>query len=72
MWGPVAADIRAIFNAPDREEVEHLLDKFIARYRNKAPKLAQWAEEILPQDFTVFSLPCVKDDACAPPTWWND
>lgn len=54
---PVAADIRAIFNAPDRDEAQRLLDRFIERYREKAPKLASWAEEALPEGFTVFSLP---------------
>ena len=54
---PVAADIRAIFNAPDRHEAERLLEKFVDRYQETAPKLATWAEEALPQGFTVFSLP---------------
>ena len=27
------------------------------RYQETAPKLARWAEEALPQGFTVFSLP---------------
>jgi len=55
--GPVAADIRAIFNAPDRDEAERLLERFVERYRKAAPKLASWAEEALPECFTVFSLP---------------
>ena len=55
--GPVAADIRAIFNAPDQHEAERLLEMFVARYQKTAPKLATWAEEALPQGFTVFSLP---------------
>jgi len=54
---PVAADIRAIFNAPDREEAEHLLEKFLARYEQIAPALVAWAEEAIPEGFTVFSLP---------------
>lgn len=54
---PVAADIRAIFNAPDRHEAERLLEKFVDRYQETAPKLATWAEEALPQGFTVFGLP---------------
>jgi len=54
---PVAADIRAIFNAPDREEAEHLLEKLLARYEKIAPKLTRWAEEAIPESFTVFSLP---------------
>ena len=55
--GPVAADIRAIFNAPDQHEAQRLLDMFVDRYQKTAPKLATWAEEALPQGFTVFSLP---------------
>lgn len=55
--GPVAADIRAIFNAPDQEEAEHLLAKFLDRYQKTAPKLVAWAEENLPQGFTVFAFP---------------
>jgi transposase-like protein len=54
---PVAGDIRAIFNAPDRHEAERLLEKFVGRYQTTAPKLATWAEEALPEGFTVFSLP---------------
>ena len=54
---PVAADIRAIFNAPDQHEAQRLLEKFVERYQATAPKLATWAEEALPQGFTVFSLP---------------
>ena len=54
---PVAADIRSIFNAPDQDEAQRLLDRFIERYRTTAPKLALWAEEALTEGFTVFSLP---------------
>lgn len=53
----VAADIRAIFNAPDQGEAQRLLDRFAERYRKTAPKLVSWAEEALSQGFTVFSLP---------------
>ena len=54
---PVAADIRAVFNAPDQGEAEHLLEKFLDRYQKTAPKLAAWAEEALPEGFTVFTFP---------------
>jgi transposase-like protein len=57
MRATVAADIRAIFTAPDQDEAEHLLEKFAKKYEKKAPKLASWAEDNLPQGFTVFSLP---------------
>ena len=30
---PVAADIRAIFNAPDQDEAQRLLERFVERYR---------------------------------------
>ena len=53
----VAADLRAIFTAPDEDQSNHLLGKFLDRYEKTAPKLAQWAEETLPEGFTVFSLP---------------
>ena len=57
MRSPLAADIRAIFNAPDQHEAERVLEMFVERYQKTAPKLANWAEEALPQGFTVFSLP---------------
>ena len=57
MRAPVAADIRAIFNAPDQDEAEHLLRKFLDRYQKSAPKLVEWAEEALPEGFTVFAFP---------------
>ena len=57
MRSAVAGDIRAIFNAPDRAEADHLLAKFLDRYESTAPKLVQWAEENLPQGFTVFDFP---------------
>ena len=57
MRSAVAADIRSIFNAPDREEAERLLEKFLKKYQETAPKLVSWAEEALPEGFTVFSLP---------------
>jgi len=54
---PIASEIRAIFNAPDLEEAEHLQEKFIARHEDTMPKLTQWAEENLSEGFTAFSLP---------------
>lgn len=46
-----------MFNAPDREEADHLLAKFLNRYQERAPKLAEWAEANLPEGFTVFEFP---------------
>ena len=53
MRGPVAADIRAILNAPDQHEAERLLEMFVDRYQKTAPKLATWAEEALPQGHCI-------------------
>lgn len=60
--GQVAAEIRAIFNAPNRAEAERLLGLFVERHAEKAPWLAQWAEKALPEGFTVFDFP---------PTHWR-
>ncbi|MBK8319820.1 MAG: transposase [Betaproteobacteria bacterium] len=57
---PVAQRIRAIFNAPDGTEAERLLRQAIDDWRTEAPKLAQWAEENLPEGFAVFKLPIAQ------------
>lgn len=54
---PVALRIRSIFNAPDKIEAERLLRQAIDAWKTDAPKLAQWAEENLPEGFSVFDLP---------------
>ena len=53
----VAADIRAIFNAPDAVEAQRLLERFVTAYETTAPDLAAWAETALPEGLTVFTLP---------------
>jgi len=57
---PVAQRIRAIFNAPDATEAERILRQAIEGWRTEAPKLAQWAEENLPEGFTVFNWPIAQ------------
>ena len=54
---PVAADIRAIFNAPGPEEAQDLLENAIRKYQKTAPDLATCMETALPEGFTIFSLP---------------
>lgn len=54
---PVAQRLRAIFNAPDRAEAQRLLQQAIDSWRTEHPKLAQWAEENIPEGLTVFSFP---------------
>lgn len=53
----VAADIRTIFNAPDREEAERLLGKTVEKYQEKASRLAVWMEDNLPDGFSIFEFP---------------
>lgn len=53
----VAADIRTIFNAPDRVTAESYLSRTVQKYLKSAPKLAAWLESDLPEGFAVFSFP---------------
>jgi putative transposase len=53
----VASELRAIFNAPSREEAERLLKITAARHVLDAPKLSEWMEVAVPQGLVVFSVP---------------
>jgi len=53
----VAADIRAIFNAPDRATAEQYLQRAFQKYAQSAPQLSAWMEENLAEGFTVFDFP---------------
>ena len=53
----MAADIRAIFNAPNRHEAEALLRKTVEKYARSAARLANWLEGNLPEGLTVFAFP---------------
>lgn len=55
----VAADLRGVFNAPDRAEAERLLKLMLDRYQQNAPRLVEWLEEKVPEGLTVFSRPAV-------------
>ena len=57
MKAVVASDIRAVFNAPNRQEANALLKKAVEKYVKEAPKLSAWMEENLPQGLTVFAFP---------------
>lgn len=50
----VAADIRAVFNAPERCEADRLLKLKVEKYAKSAPKLSAWMDENLAQGLTVF------------------
>ena len=53
----VAADIRAIFNAPDRDQAEAQLQKTVGKYAQSASRLADWLEGNIPEGLTVFAFP---------------
>ncbi len=53
----VAADIRSVFDAPDREEADRRLTMIVEKYREKAPALANWMEANIPEGLAVFAFP---------------
>ena len=57
MKAQAAADIRGVFNAPDRAEADALLKRAVQKYEASAPKLAAWLEENLPEGLAVFGFP---------------
>ncbi len=57
MRAEVAAEIRAMFNATDRQAAEQLLRAAIQKYAVSAPRLSAWLEENLAEGFTVFAFP---------------
>jgi putative transposase len=52
-----AADIRNIFNAPDRTQAEVQLRKTIEKYAYSASRLSDWLEGNIPDGLTIFSFP---------------
>lgn len=53
----VGADIRSVLTAPDLAEARRLLQIRVEKYRQNAPKLAQWMEDNVPQALSVFAVP---------------
>ncbi len=52
-----SAELRSVFDAPDRGEAERFLDRMVDKYASCAPKLAAWLESNVPEGLTVFALP---------------
>jgi putative transposase len=57
MQDEVTADLRDVFDAPDRAEAKRRLDAAVAKYAETAPKLAAWMEGNVAESLTVFCLP---------------
>jgi transposase-like protein len=52
-----SADLRAVFNAPNRSEADRLLGLMVSKYAPTAKKLAAWLEANVPEGLTVFDFP---------------
>lgn len=52
-----SADLRAVFNAPNRVEAERLLGLMVSKYAKVWKKLADWLEQNVPEGLTVFDFP---------------
>lgn len=52
-----SAELRGVFNAPNRAEADRQLDLMVKKYAPSAPKLAAWLEANVPEGLTVFAVP---------------
>lgn len=57
MRAEVAADLRAIFDAPDRAEADRRLELTVKKYEVTAPALSGWLATNIPDGLTVFAVP---------------
>jgi len=57
MQTEVAADIRTIFDAPDRTTAEAYLARTVAKYKQSASRLSEWLASNIPEGLTVFAFP---------------
>ena len=57
MRAEVAADLRAIFDSPDRAEAEHRLQLVAEKYKARAPRLSSWLDANVGEGLTVFAFP---------------
>ncbi len=53
----VAADLRTIFDAPDRHEADRRIRLEMKKYAKTAPKLTTWIEANVPEGLAVMDLP---------------
>ena len=57
MQAEVAADIRMVFDAPDRATADVYLAKVVTKYEKSASRLSEWMAVNLPEGLTVFTYP---------------
>lgn len=53
----IGADLRSVFDCADRPKAEARLEEVVGKYRESAPKLADWMEDNIPEGLTVFLQP---------------
>ena len=52
-----SAELRGVFNAPNRAEADRLLKLMVDKYRPVSKRLADWLETNIPEGLTVFDFP---------------
>ncbi|MDX2180299.1 MAG: IS256 family transposase [Bryobacteraceae bacterium] len=57
MRGEIAADLRAVFDAPDRLDADRRLRMAVDKYAASAPKLSAWLESDVPESLSIFAFP---------------
>jgi putative transposase len=57
MLTEVAADIRIIFDAPDRTTADAYLAKAVEKYSKTASRLSEWMAANIPEGLTAFAFP---------------
>ena len=57
MQTEVAADIRMIFDAPDRTTADAYLAKAVSKYQQSASRLSAWMATHIPEGLTCFAFP---------------
>lgn len=53
----IGAELRQVWNAPNLATATENLRQLVESYQEKAPKLAAWLEDSVPEGLAVFSLP---------------
>lgn len=67
MQAEVAADIRLIFDAPDRTTAEAYLAKAVSKYKQSASRLSEWMATNIPEVLLALPFQLPFANCCAPP-----
>ena len=57
MRAEVAQAIRSIFDSPNLAKAQERLQEVVKQFEIKAPKLADWIQNNVPEGLSIFSLP---------------